>query len=271
MKQRIPTAIILIAVTFLLIWISFWTHLALAAIIGIGILYETLRMANSKHIYIALSIFAGIIASLTYIHRLSPGIINVQNTHPITVIIYILTFIIVGLEFTLKKPLFVNNTVFFIARSLLISTSTSLSFLSIATTSKEILLFFLVLIWTCDISALFVGRSFGKHKLSSSSPKKTIEGALGGLLIPIGISASLFMTDYANLAPAKILLTFVVALSSQISDLHESVLKRFFNIKDSSSLLPGHGGIYDRCDSYVLSLPLLALLLPYTLLPLLPS
>lgn len=271
MKQRIVTALALVIVTLTLLWLSFWTHLVLAGIIGAGILCETIRMYKKKHTPLAITLFSLFLVSLGYLYTLSPKVLLVQNTPPFAVFLYALTVCIVLIEFNQKKPLFVNSTVLFITRSLIISMSTSLSFLAIVTTSKSILLFFLVLIWTCDISALFVGRAIGKHKLSSTSPNKTIEGALAGILIPMGLSASLLFTSFAHLAPVKIVLACVVAITAQFSDLHESVLKRFFNIKDSSNILPGHGGIYDRCDSYVLSLPTLALLLPHTLIPLLPA
>jgi phosphatidate cytidylyltransferase len=270
MKKRIATAIVLIGLAFALIWTSFWTQLALAGIIGFGILCETLKMANQKCKILSLIIFTCFITSLGFIHLELPNTFQLQSFQLVPSLLYLLTGLIVLVEFIKKRPIFVNNPTLFIARSSCIGMATTFSFLSIAVTAKETLFFFLILIWACDISALFIGKAIGKHKLSSFSPNKTIEGSLGGILVPMCITATLFMTSYAYLAVPKLILTLLVTVTAQISDIHESILKRFFNVKDSSQILPGHGGIYDRCDSYVLSLPTLALLLPHTLLPLLP-
>lgn len=124
------------------------------------------------------------------------------------------------------------------------------------------LLFALVLVWVNDIGAYFAGRLFGKHYLAPNiSPKKTWEGFIGGMitaLLIIAIGGFLF-----NIQGIKwvswLVLGVVVSLWAVIGDLFESMLKRLANKKDSSQLLPGHGGVYDRIDSLTSALPLLAL------------
>jgi phosphatidate cytidylyltransferase len=111
--------------------------------------------------------------------------------------------------------------------------------------------------WASDTFAYFIGRTFGKHKLTPSlSPKKTWEGALGGLL---GSMIAVYIYS-ALVIPVPILhlivLGMFISITSQLGDLAESTFKRQANIKDSGSIIPGHGGVLDRFDSLLLSTPL---------------
>ena len=124
------------------------------------------------------------------------------------------------------------------------------------------LLFVLLLVWCADIGAYFVGRHWGKRKLAPHvSPGKSWEGVYGGLAATT-ILASLFALCFGlGLVGGitLILITAVVTLASVLGDLLESMLKRHRNIKDSSQLLPGHGGVLDRIDSLTAAIPLFAL------------
>ena len=135
----------------------------------------------------------------------------------------------------------------------------------------------LVLTWASDIGAFFVGRAVGGPKLIPSvSPGKTISGALGGLVATVLVSwlyvrfalrpvALLTMT-----IPATILFGALISVSAQVGDLAESLLKREANVKDSSHLIPGHGGLLDRLDSLLFVLPVAYLLFGWLLLPSVP-
>lgn len=111
--------------------------------------------------------------------------------------------------------------------------------------------------WMCDIFAYFTGRFFGKHKLAPNlSPKKTVEGSIGGILFSIlGCMLYGFIIEkvtglnarYLVLALAGLLLSIV----SQIGDLWASLIKREYGVKDYSQMMPGHGGIMDRFDSII--------------------
>ncbi|WP_336273569.1 phosphatidate cytidylyltransferase [Vreelandella indica] len=124
------------------------------------------------------------------------------------------------------------------------------------------LLFVLLLVWCADIGAYFVGRHWGRRKLAPHvSPGKSWEGVLGGLAAT-AILAFLFALGLSlNMVGSLtlILVTAVVTLTSVLGDLLESMLKRHRNIKDSSQLLPGHGGVLDRIDSLTAAIPLFAL------------
>src|SRR5690606_2557638 len=114
-------------------------------------------------------------------------------------------------------------------------------------------------IWASDIGAYFAGRTFGKRKLwPLISPNKTIEGAVGGILSSIIIGA-LFSVIFVNIISPLIgiLIGLVAAVAGQMGDLIQSADKRIRNIKDIGKLLPGHGGILDRCDSWIIVFPIL--------------
>ena len=132
----------------------------------------------------------------------------------------------------------------------------------------------ILLTWATDVGAYAFGRMFGSHKLMPSvSPGKTIEGAAGGMLLSVVIGwlyvrFLLHPLAQLTLLPAAAV-TFAVCISAvaQIGDLAESLLKREAGVKDSSSIIPGHGGILDRFDSLLFVLPVAALLLHVLLIP----
>jgi phosphatidate cytidylyltransferase len=110
-----------------------------------------------------------------------------------------------------------------------------------------------------DIGAYFAGRALGRHKLAPKvSPGKTWEGAAGGLLA-VSIVAALGAVHFALSVPAAMAFGCGVGMFSIIGDLTESMFKRAAALKDSSNLLPGHGGLLDRLDSVTAAAPLYAL------------
>lgn len=131
---------------------------------------------------------------------------------------------------------------------------------------SEWLLFVLLLVWVADIGAYFSGRRFGRRKLAPHvSPGKSWEGVYGGwvaVAILVFIYAAWFSLD-SRQTLALLAVALVVAFISVIGDLLESMLKRFRGLKDSSRLLPGHGGVLDRIDSLTAAVPLFALILPW--------
>jgi phosphatidate cytidylyltransferase len=143
-----------------------------------------------------------------------------------------------------------------------------------------LLLYLLLLVWAGDIFAYFVGRSLGRHLMSPRiSPKKTWEGALASIIASVGVGMllynyalpistallnahliekkdGLFALEKAPLWPI-ILLSAVINVAAQLGDLVESLIKRGAGVKDSGTLLPGHGGMLDRVDALLFAAPLL--------------
>ncbi|MET3589931.1 phosphatidate cytidylyltransferase [Bartonella silvatica] len=121
------------------------------------------------------------------------------------------------------------------------------------TLGLQTVLFLFAIVWGTDIAGYFCGRLFGGPKLAPRfSPNKTWSGAIGGTVVGVlsgVIACQFFNVHFANLfAP---FLAFILSIFSQLSDLGQSWLKRQFSVKDSSSLLPGHGGFMDRLDGLV--------------------
>lgn len=115
-----------------------------------------------------------------------------------------------------------------------------------------------VIIWICDTAAYFVGLYFGKHKLFPRvSPKKTMEGAVGGFVFAVLSAVVCQQTFVKGLGlQDALVIGVIIGSAGQLSDLVESLFKRDAGIKDSSKLIPGHGGILDRFDSEMLVAPL---------------
>ncbi|MGV0951420.1 MAG: phosphatidate cytidylyltransferase, partial [Azonexus sp.] len=126
-----------------------------------------------------------------------------------------------------------------------------------------VLLAILAIVWMADVAAYFSGKRFGKHKLAPSiSPGKTWEGAIGGGIgvVLYGIALRLGFAFEPVGLPLWVFGLLAVTAISIMGDLYESMLKRQAGIKDSSNVLPGHGGVLDRIDSLTSTLPVVALL-----------
>jgi len=137
-----------------------------------------------------------------------------------------------------------------------------------------VLLLPVLLTWSSDTGAYFAGRLFGRTKLMPSvSPAKTVEGSVGGVLLSVIMCfgyVRYLLVPYGQLGLAPLGIVFfgvAIAVAAQMGDLFESLLKREAKVKDSSGLLPGHGGFLDRVDSLLFVLPLAALLLNVLLIP----
>ena len=125
---------------------------------------------------------------------------------------------------------------------------------------KYLIWFILIAAWGTDTCAYFVGSKFGKHKFTEISPKKSIEGCIGGTLgsVIIALIYTLAINKFAGLDISYIyiaLIGFVLSILSQIGDLSASSIKRTVGVKDFGNLIPGHGGMLDRIDSIIFIAP----------------
>lgn len=124
------------------------------------------------------------------------------------------------------------------------------------------LFFALLIVWVTDSGAYLVGRKLGKHKLAPRiSPNKTWEGSIGGTVLSVIVSA-IYLKFFPQAYDWSVMLiiALIASVAGQFGDLIESALKRYYNVKDSGKILPGHGGILDRFDSLLIVLPVLFLL-----------
>ncbi|MGI8548170.1 MAG: phosphatidate cytidylyltransferase [Gemmatimonadaceae bacterium] len=143
-----------------------------------------------------------------------------------------------------------------------------------ARSGTVLVMFPILLTWATDVGAYAFGRLFGKRKLIPSvSPGKTVAGAIGGLALTVVIAAlyvRFLLHPYAQLGltvAATVLFGATISVVAQLGDLAESLIKRDAGFKDSSTIIPGHGGVLDRFDSMLFVMPVAALLLHALLIP----
>lgn len=254
LKQRILTAIFLIPLVLAALFYSSAAgfQLILGAILLLGA-WEWTKLAGLTHMHWRIG-YLLLLALLFYL----------SNTLPASIFIGLgVIWWLLVLYFMLRHAHIRRHSKSLIAAiGLFVLTAcfVSLSFLRDQGRSWVILLFLIV--WLADIAAYFVGRGFGKHLLAPHiSPKKTWEGFLGALLfvfISFLVGGWLFRLNLQWLIYLPILGACTVVISV-IGDLFESYLKRQVNMKDSGSLLPGHGGLLDRIDSLIAAAPFFAM------------
>lgn len=146
---------------------------------------------------------------------------------------------------------------------------TTLPLISAQSNGPSLLLFLFLSVWSGDIAALYVGHNFGRHKLSRLSPNKTWEGTVASVAATLLVTALLLLLagelnrrgidvlTYPGPVWRTLLLSILLNVAAQFGDLLESALKRSAGVKDSGTLLPGHGGVLDRIDALLLAAPVL--------------
>jgi phosphatidate cytidylyltransferase len=193
----------------------------------------------------------------------------------LTIIFLIILLGILIRHIRISQPLSTSNTaltitgIFYITIFLITLLKVRQNFSSWTNSSEEVNaggIFFILLwisIWVCDTMAYFGGRVFGKHKLAPlASPNKTVEGAVFGFIGAIIIFIGIGPLVLPNLSISYFwIFAGIVGIFGQIGDLVESRFKRDANVKDTSRILPGHGGFLDRFDSIIFISPLLFILL----------
>jgi phosphatidate cytidylyltransferase len=204
---------------------------------------------------IVLAVFATLIAEMR--REVSGPIAN--NSATLTGIVYVGLFLsmLIGVR-EFFEPLWEG-----MIRSMQTGASTLVGLVSVPRYGAYMVIATLVTIWICDSAAYYVGRALGKHKMAPRiSPKKTWEGGIGGAVFAVAtmIGFKYWLLDFLSLGDA-IVLGLIVGILGQVGDLAESHFKRDGGVKDSSQLIPGHGGVFDRFDSLMFVAPLVYLYL----------
>jgi len=262
--KRLPTAIVLIFLAFLTIqYAPDWIYFCVVQLLILAALWELYKLIWGKE-HLVEKIMGTIIAvniAFSY-YFLNWPLTNALFTSLLILGVYFV-FSINRIE---KLSLFPQNiaVVFFGAFYL----SFTLNFFNLI--RKEYgpypVYFLLAVIFIGDTGAFLIGRLIGKHKMAPiASPRKTWEGSFGGILsaVAAGGIMQIFFLHGDALLWKSLLLAFLIHVVAQVSDPLESLFKRAVGVKDSSNILPGHGGFLDRLDSLILAGPFFYFLLKY--------
>lgn len=285
LKIRIITALIMLPIVLIALFVfPNWAWDIFTLGIALVACWEWSRLCSfkeadkmSRWIYFALSALISTLIFLTYLNVPAVDFLDFR-------LLALAGFSVSAVFWFFIAPLWLKRA--WRPRSVVITSITGwivifptwLSLLALHDKSPWLLLSFALIVWVADVAAYFSGKALGKHKLAPAiSPGKTIEGAIGGL---IGVALYFFLWRISSaqalargetwaielIAQGWWLLGFFIVLGvlSVLGDLFESWMKRGVGLKDSSHLLPGHGGILDRIDALTSTLPIAGLYLILT-------
>lgn len=253
LKQRIITAVILIPLVVAAIFLfeTKWFAMLFAVFVGIGAWeWATLCKLNKLYCYSYSLITVLILAIIYWVDEniLYNGIMACGVIYWLMAIVLVVMYQTQAINFTKSTPILLA-----IGLLLLIPMWASLTVLkSFPANGAALLMFLMLLIWGADTAAYFIGKKWGKRRLASRvSPGKTWEGSSAGIVAGIVITLAyvIVSNQLLSFGLAFIGLSIMTVFISIIGDLMESMVKREANIKDSGSILPGHGGVMDRLDS----------------------
>jgi phosphatidate cytidylyltransferase len=253
LRQRVITALIL--APFVLLVILWVPHPITAAVLSLLVLAGAWEWS-------AFPGFTRHSARLAYVAFIAAGVLvawylGVDSSQSNLLLYGSLVWWVLALLWIALAPGNVNRTTAAIA-GLFVLVPTWLALVRLHSQplwGPQLLLFLLLLVVAADIGAYFAGRAFGKHKLAPKvSPGKTWQGVGGGLLAAAAMAAVGVWWFNMNAVPFMAL-CIGVAIASVVGDLTESLFKRHAGLKDSGSLLPGHGGVLDRVDSVTAAAP----------------
>ncbi len=263
--QRILTAIVLIALVLaLVLYGPLWLIALFAAIVAALAAYEYRALAHQKTVYIPLW---WLLASTALVFFFTVKLPDFELP-----VLSLLTFILLawsGFRAPLERVL-LDTALGLFSLIYVVYPLTLLPLIKAHEDGTGLLLFLFVTVWAGDIFALYIGRNFGKRKLAPSlSPNKTWEGSIasvaGSILCGMGLY---YLGQYLAVHTSTVLqitipawqmtlLAIALNIAAQLGDLLESAIKRGAGVKDSGTLLPGHGGILDRIDALLLAAPVL--------------
>lgn len=258
MKTRITTAVIALAIFIPLIIYGHWPLTIAAVALGMVAMSEVLVMKKMFVIsFEALISYLGVALLILPDSWLDflPSVATRWFGFYILVVLLLLHTVIRKQRFTFDDAGVLTLAMLYIGMGFRY-------FIAARAINFQTLLYGMLIVWITDSGAYLIGRKIGKNKLAPKiSPNKTWEGSIGGSVIAV-IAAAIYTYYFPQAYGWWIMLAISILLSvaGQFGDLVESALKRFYHVKDSGSVLPGHGGILDRFDSMLIVLPLMYLL-----------
>lgn len=256
MKQRIITGVVAAALFIPIVFYGGMPFSALVyALASVG-LYELIRMKRLPIVSVPTALAAILLWSIL----VPSDVTGIFETIMLSKVEITFIIVLLLLSYTVLSK---NTFTFDDAAFLLMATAyVAMGFYYLNETrivGVEYVFYALFVVWATDSGAYFVGKAIGKRKLwPDISPNKTIEGSLGGIIcgVVVAVVYNMFFLIEANIM-VLIAVTIAISIFGQIGDLAQSAFKRHYGVKDSGTILPGHGGILDRTDSWLFVLPLL--------------
>ena len=263
MIKRIISALIGIPILLGLTWLGGWYFAALMVAIAVLSLNEFLRIGREM----------GIKPLNIVIVLLTAGWFILLFTKPYYMIPYfILEFLIVFSTYTISYPKYSwkDGAWSLLALIYPVGLLTCLYGIRVILPLGQIWAFYTFLtVWATDTGAYFIGSLFGRHRLAPQmSPNKSSEGAIGGVAASLAVGACFWYFLTPGPIWAILTVSFIASVFAQLGDLFESSLKRTAGVKDSGSLIPGHGGFLDRFDSFLFAAPIIFICLFYWMIEL---
>lgn len=253
MKKRIISAIILIAIILPLIIIGDLPFTIFMAVFGVCGLYELIGVREKKNkLPMALKLLGYLM--VVFITFCNTDAIEFTSVFDYRLVAFLLVLFLIPMVFIDdQKKYSIEDALYLVGSILFIGLSANLIVITRNYDIKYIIYLFLVTIFS-DTFALVTGLLVGQNKLCPNiSPKKTIEGLIGGVLMGTFVAVAFYHTVINPQLPLVIitLITMLLSIVSQLGDLVFSSIKRYYDVKDFSNIIPGHGGVLDRFDSLV--------------------
>ncbi|MDI1361693.1 phosphatidate cytidylyltransferase [Methylotenera sp.] len=265
LKTRVITAVILTIGFLMVLFLAskmVWTCFTLVAtLVGVWEWAKLIKLNKQEtHIYVSFALAIGLLLIFTidtsfalYRDKIIDGLLKLSAL-----------FWIVFSPIWLISRKKINQKLLMACLGLILLLATWIGLIGLQSKSPWLLLGVLAIVWLADIAAYFAGKRFGRHKLAPEiSPGKTWEGVAGAILA--ATIYGLVFCYYMHYSRWLIVGLWLIVVLSVMGDLFESLLKRQAGVKDSSHLLPGHGGVLDRIDGLIPTLPLVLFYIYYPL------
>jgi len=242
--SRILVALVLLPVVLGIVWVGGWWLFALAVVGGLLALHELYGMARGLHPMV-LGGYAGLVLTLVgaQLGGLTWLLAGMLSTLPIALFVFFVSSVrqnaVAAFATTLLGVAWVGGG---LAHLLLVR--------DVPDDGRLLIFTVLLTVFADDTAAYFVGRAIGRHRLAPAiSPGKSVEGFVGGTIVGVAVTFfALYEQDVVS-PGESLLLGLAIALAATLGDLFESAVKRDLGVKDSGTLLAGHGGVLDRVDS----------------------
>jgi phosphatidate cytidylyltransferase len=251
-SPRVLTALLAIPIVAGIVWAGgwlFWIVTALLAMLGLRELEAAIGSTLKPHRLVGAVAYPAILAMLALGWLWTQGQARLEAALLPWAVVWLLLVLVV-LRYPARQPISLISAALSFMAVFYVGLFTFLPL--VRARGPEWMWLLLLSVWASDIGAYYAGRAFGKNKLTPLSPGKTREGALAGLLATI-LTSTLFGALTSIGWQNGIWLGLIIGFSAPLGDLVESFWKRELGVKDLGTLLPGHGGVLDRCDSLIFS------------------